>query len=83
MYAKKERKKIANCVKIADWKRDELSVDKRWTEIFLYFEKNNIPYKNLFRLIERIFFFPGTNAFTEIVFSHINKIWISEKNTLH
>ena len=47
---------------------------KKWTELFLHFKQNNIPYQNILKIVEYAVSLPGTNAATERVFSSINKI---------
>lgn len=76
------QKKFADCAKIDAWNSNNVLLDKRWTEIFLHFKDNNIPYKNLLFLVERLLCLPGTNAPVERLFSVMNKIWTSEKNQL-
>ena len=60
-----------------------VETDKKWTELFLHFKQNNIPYQNIMKIVEYAVSLPGTNVATERVFSSINKIWTTEKMQLN
>jgi hypothetical protein len=46
----------------------------RWSEVFLHFSEEMVPYLQLQRLVEIFLCLPGSNASVEIVFSSMNMI---------
>ena len=56
-----------------------VETEKKWTELFLHFKQNNIPYQNILKIVEYALSLPVTNAATERVFSRLNKIWTTCK----
>jgi hypothetical protein len=51
-------------------------------EVFTYFNANDLAHVNFSIIVEYILCLPGSNAPVERVFSHMNKIWSSEKTQL-
>lgn len=68
--------------KIADWKEKKAPADLRWVEIFQHMETENVPYKELAKLVEFALCLPGTNASVERVFSTIKQLWRDERSRL-
>ena len=67
--------------KVTEWNDSSLPTDQRWLEIFTHFKARDISHQHMLTLVQFILCLPGTNASTERVFSHMNKIWTSEKKT--
>lgn len=63
------------------WNSKNISADMTWVQLLKYFSDHRIPCVNVTKLVEFCLSLPGTNASTERVFSQINDIWTSEKNT--
>ena len=53
-----------------------LSVEQKWAKVFK--NKNIVQLKKLVAILLSIF---PSNAFCESVFSHVNRVWTSEKNS--
>ena len=61
-----------------------VETDKKWTELFLHFKQNNIPYQNILKIVEYALSLVGTySSTTKRVFSSTNKIWTTEKTQLN
>ena len=76
-------KRYVTAEKIKCWMSANVETDKKWTELFLHFKQNNIPYQNIFKIVEYALSLPGTYSATERVLSSINKIWTIEKTQLN
>lgn len=68
--------------KVTEWNTENITAENRWVEVFKHFKNNNLKYSNFCIIIEYILCLPGSNAPVERVFSHMNKIWTSEKTQL-
>lgn len=68
--------------KISEWNHLKVHTETRWVEVFKHFRANNLKHENFSLLIEYILCLPGTNASVERIFSLMNKLWTSEKNSL-
>lgn len=75
-------KKYVTNEKVSEWSELKTSVDQRWVEVFLHFEKKNIPYENLRYICELLLCLPGTNAPVERVFTNMNNMWTENKSQL-
>lgn len=64
------------------WADENISVDRRWVEIFAHFQREHIPHDNIKLLVEYALCCPGTNAAVERVFSISNDYWTTEKTQL-
>lgn len=54
--------------KIKCWLSANVETDKKWTELFLHFKHNNIPYQNILKIVEFALSLPGTNTQQQNVF---------------
>lgn len=61
-------KKYVVVEKIKCWLSANAETGKKWTELFLHFKQNNIPYQNILKIVEFALSFTGTRATTEGVF---------------
>lgn len=68
---------------IERWNEINSSISDRWKELYLHFQSENIPCKNILILVEFALTLPGSNAAIERVFSLVNALWTKEKNRLH
>jgi len=68
--------------KICDWNTGNIATESRWLEIFPHFNVNDLSHVNFSIIVEYILCLPGSNGPVERVFSHMNKIWSSEKSQL-
>lgn len=75
-------KKYVSDDKIAKWKKDKVSTEARWVEVFNHMNKNDIPFDQFAHLIEYVLCFPGTSAVVERLFAEVNKIWKRESTAL-
>lgn len=75
-------KKYVSDDKIAQWKKDKVSTEARWVEVFNHLNRNDIPFEQFTHLIEYILCFPGTSAPVERLFAEVNKIWKQESTSL-
>ncbi|XP_071038982.1 uncharacterized protein [Parasteatoda tepidariorum] len=57
-------------------------ITDKWREINNYFQKNNIPFTNIKRIVELAMCWPSSNAPVERVFSRINNYWTKEKSRM-
>lgn len=74
--------KYITAEKVSEWNAGNIAAQNRWVEVFKHFQSNNLKYTNFCIIIQYIFCLPGSNASVERVFSHMNKIWSSEKTQL-
>ena len=51
-------------------------------QIFTHCKARDISHQHISELVQFVLCLPGTNASTERAFSHMNKIWTSEKSQL-
>lgn len=64
------------------WVQNKTACEDRWVECFKHFEANGIVFTEISLIVEYIFCLPATSAPVERVFSHIDKMWSSEKTRL-
>jgi hypothetical protein len=74
--------KYITAQKICDWNTENIATENRWVEVFMHFNANDLAHMNFFIIVEYILYLPGSNAPVKRVFSHMNKIWNSEKTQL-
>ena len=67
---------------VIEWNESNLSTDQRWVQIFTHCKARDVNHQHLSELVQFALCLPGTNASTERAFSHMNKIWTSEKTQL-
>jgi hypothetical protein len=65
--------------KIKEWDMNNANTCARWSEVFLHFSENMVPYLQLQRLGEISLCLPGSNASLERVFSAMNMMWTSQR----
>jgi hypothetical protein len=58
--------------KIKELDMNNANTCKRWSEVFLHFSEEIVPYLQLQRLVEISLCLPGSNASVERVFSEMN-----------
>jgi hypothetical protein len=75
-------KSFINPEKINHWNNSKIPVQERWVEMFQHFQKNDIVYTNVSKIVQFGLCLPGTNAPTERVFTMVNKLWTTEKTQL-
>lgn len=68
--------------KLAEWKSENLSTDKRWVEIFQHMDANQVPFIEFSQIIEYVLCFPGSSAPVERVFAKAKKVWKQESSAL-
>lgn len=69
--------------KVMEWNRANCKVADRWKEMFAHFKKEHIHYSDMESLVSFCLTLPGSNASVERVFSQMNSLWTSERNSLH
>lgn len=53
-----------------------------WMQCFQHFDTQNLPLPNILRIVEFVLSFPATNAFSERLFSYIERFWTKDKSQL-
>ncbi|BFZ18203.1 hypothetical protein BsWGS_21242 [Bradybaena similaris] len=75
-------KSYATEEKMAEWNSANCSVADRWVEIFDHFNKEHLDYSCLEVVVSFCLTLPGSNATVDRIFSQINSLWTSERNSL-
>lgn len=68
--------------KITDWNTRNIAIENLWVEVFTDFRAKDLSHMNFRIIVEYVLCLPASNAPVERVFSHMNKIWNSEKTKL-
>lgn len=68
--------------KLAQWRANKVSTEKRWVELFQHMQAKNVPFNEFATIVEFILCFPGTSAPAERIFAKAKKIWKVESARL-
>lgn len=75
-------KNFCSEAKIKKWKDENVTISKRWVEIFTHLETENCDYEEMAAIVEYVLCLPGSTASVERVFASMNKTWTDEKSQL-
>lgn len=63
-------------------KEDTPKTCEKWKQIFQAFERSNVSFTNIFKVVEFAMCLPGTSAPAERIFSMMGSVWTAERGRL-
>ena len=65
------------------WKNTTISHEQKWTQLLQAFKDKDIPISNFQKLVEFVFYLPGTSGAVERIFSIMKNILSDDRSSMH